>query len=149
MKLRPARLEEFPVLSALCLRSKGHWGYGESFLEACREVLTLQPREFATSRVMVAEDDSCILGVAQLIVPGETAELSKLFVEPRAIGRGVGSALYAWAVEKARDLGAKTLLIEADPDAAPFYRSQGAEETGSVASEALPGRRLPLFRHRL
>ena len=39
MDIRPARPEEAGAISALALRSKGHWGYDPAFLEACREDL--------------------------------------------------------------------------------------------------------------
>ena len=149
MKIRPAREDELDALSALCLRSKALWGYDKDFMERCRAVLTLQPEELRTSRVMVAERKGAVLGVVQLMLLADRAELYKLFVEPAAKGEGIGAALYAWAAETAKAEGAACLMIEADPDAVPFYRSRGAREEGSVASEVQPDRRLPLLRHRL
>ncbi len=34
--IRAARPGEADALSALCLRSKAHWGYDDDFLERCR-----------------------------------------------------------------------------------------------------------------
>jgi len=149
MRIRPAREEELPALSELCLRSKALWGYDAAFMEGCREVLTLHPVELESSKVMVAERQGRFLGLVQLSVQDDKAELLKLFVEPEANGQGIGTALYDWAAKTARAEGAGSLMIEADPDAVPFYRSRGAREEGSAPSEVLPGRRLPLLRHRL
>jgi hypothetical protein len=35
------------------------------------------------------------------------------------------------------------MIIEADPDAAPFYRLMGARHTGFAPSQSIPGRMLP------
>ena len=34
-------------------------------------------------------------------------------------------------------------MIEADPDAAPFYRRMGAQDVGLAPSGSIPGRMLP------
>ena len=41
--LRPARIEDLEALSALCLRSKAHWGYDAAFMAAWGQELTLTP----------------------------------------------------------------------------------------------------------
>jgi hypothetical protein len=40
-------------------------------------------------------------------------------------------------------MGADRMVIEADPDAAPFYRRIGAKDCGLVPSGSIPGRMLP------
>ena len=37
------------------------------------------------------------------------------------------------------------MTIEADPDAAPFYRRIGARDVGTAPSGSIPGRELPLL----
>ena len=64
----------------------------------------------------------------------------KLFVEPSALRSGTGKALLAWATDVAKKLGATRLTIEADPDAAPFYRRMGAYDVGQAPSGSVPGR---------
>lgn len=54
------------------------------------------------------------------------AALGLLFVEPSAIGRGVGRLLYRDALRRAVDLGVRRLVIDSDPHAAGFYRAMGA-----------------------
>jgi hypothetical protein len=49
----------------------------------------------------------------------------------------------AWAAGVARNMGATRLFIEADPDAAPFYRRMGAVDVGLAPSGSIPGRILP------
>ncbi len=143
MKLRPARRTELAELSALCLRSKAHWGYDAEFMAACRAELTLSAKDLDASLLQVAEQGGLAIGVAQLGLQGNKAELDKLFVEPGHIGSGIGRALFAWAAQAARDAGAGEMVIESDPAAAPFYRRMGARDAGTAPSGAIAGRELP------
>jgi GNAT superfamily N-acetyltransferase len=143
LDLRAARATELEALSVLCLRSKAVWGYDEKFMNACRAELTLTPRDVTTSRIQVAERGGVVIGVAQVRGAGEVAHLEKLFVEPHLLRGGVGRALFAWAIDTARDLGTRALVIEADPGAADFYRRMGAHDDGVAPSASSPGRMLP------
>lgn len=143
MEIRPARTGEAPALSALALRSKAHWGYDAAFIEACRDELTLRDDELAPRRTLVAELDGGVAGFGTLEGDPPYGELGMLFVEPAAIGRGVGGTLLAALVAAAREEGFARLAIDADPNAEAFYLAQGAVRAGEVASGAVPGRVLP------
>ncbi|MFG2663838.1 GNAT family N-acetyltransferase [Streptomyces sp. NPDC048387] len=147
-KARPARPGEAAALSALVMRSKAYWGYGADFLAACAPQLRIREEELTARRVTVAETARGeLLGVASLEdgpqgaggpqpdggpegagspEGGGVARLGLLFVEPAAIGRGVGRLLYLDAVRRAARLGVRRLLIDADSHAAGFYRAMGA-----------------------
>ena len=71
---------------------------------------------------------------------------SDILIVPHAMGQGLGRRLMTWATERARTLGATHMMIEADPFAEPFYAAMGAYTVGRAASEAIPGRTLPLMR---
>ena len=146
MQLRAPNPDEAERLTELCLRSKAVWGYDADFMQACRAELTIRPADLAQSAFRVAMIDGEIVGAAQIAVTGDDAELAKLFIAPGAIGTGVGKTLFAWAVNEARAGGAMQLWIEADPDAAAFYRRMGATDAGSVPSGSIPGRFLPRLR---
>ncbi|MGR4931663.1 GNAT family N-acetyltransferase [Bradyrhizobium sp. CAR08] len=119
------------------------WGYDQAFLEACRRELSLSRRDLEETQVAVAEENGEIVGVVQVKVSSGEAELLKLFIEPHALRSGTGRILFAWAAEVSRDEGATQMVIEADPDAAPFYSRLGARATGEVPSGSIPGRLLP------
>lgn len=140
--IRPAVFNECESLSALCLRSKGLWGYDAAFLNACRDDLTITPQDIA-GFFRVAELDGQVAGLVQLICEGGEWELGALFVDPPFIGRRAGAALMLWAIDTARDHGARRLVIDADPNAADFYRRFGAVDAGVAASTVLPGRFIP------
>jgi GNAT superfamily N-acetyltransferase len=142
--VRPARPEEAAEISALALRSKAHWGYDAEFLAACREDLTIDPAWCDGVRLIVAESgDGDLLGYARVAGSAPVGELAGLFVDPPAIGRGVGGLLLRHAVAIAADLGFRTLEIDSDPYAEPFYRHAGAVRVGESVSTVDPTRRLP------
>ena len=144
--LEPAQTKDLSKINAVIMRSKAHWGYDDTFMEACRDELSLSDIDLISTLVAVAWLGDAILGVAQLIketeVPG-TAELSKLFVAPEAMGKGVGMLLWDWAIDQAKQADAGRLVLDADPQAEPFYLKMGAVVIGRSPSGAIPGRTLP------
>jgi ribosomal protein S18 acetylase RimI-like enzyme len=144
--IRRAQPTEAAGLSELALRSKAHWGYDDAFLEACRDVLTLSPADVEAGAVFVAEFDGAPAGFYRLGGGPPEAELEDLWVDPETMGRGVGSALLAHAAASARKRGCTSVLVESDPHAEGFYRSQGAQRVGERTSSVDEGRQLPLLR---
>ncbi len=143
IRLRDARQNELPRLSALCLRSKAVWGYDDAFMIACRTELTLVPDELKSTHLQVAERGSIVVGLAQVKVADTDADLLKLFVEPALLRSGVGGLLFEWATARAQSLGAVRMIIEADPGAVAFYERMGARYAGFAPSQSIPGRVLP------
>jgi len=141
--IRPPSIEELASLSELCFRSKAVWGYNEEFLEACLSELSFDERDLQLTSIAVAEHGGKLVGVVQVKVIGDEADLLKLFVEPAALRRGLGRTLLAWATNVAREKGATRLIIHSDPGAAPFYRRMGAYDMGQAPSGSIPGRMLP------
>lgn len=95
---------------------------------------------------MVAEQDGRVLGFATLEGSPPEGTLGMLFVEPDAIGRGIGRRLFEHVTASARILGFKRLNIDADPHAEPFHLAMGATRIGFTPSGSIPGRILPLLR---
>jgi GNAT superfamily N-acetyltransferase len=140
---RPPTIDELPALGDLCMRSKAVWGYDDKFMEACRDELSFGPSDLHLTEIRVAEEDGNPIGVAQVKVADHQADLLKLFVDPARLRSGIGKLLLTWAVGVAKDMGASQLFIEADPDAAAFYRRMGAVDVGLAPSASIPGRMLP------
>jgi GNAT superfamily N-acetyltransferase len=143
LTIRAPTVDELSRLSDLCFRSKAVWGYDERFMEACRAELSFGPSELESTTIAVAEISGEPVGVAQIKMVDGEADLLKLFVEPQALRSGTGKALFVWATEVAKKLGATRMTIDADPEAAPFYRRMGACDVGQVPSGSVPGRMLP------
>ena len=147
--LSPPTSADLPALSALCLRSKGHWGYSSDFLDACRTELTLTKRDLAETEMLMAKHDDAYAGLVQVTRDQAPADLLKLFIDPPFIGTGLGRTFFDWAVAEARSQGCAAMMIDADPDAAPFYQAMGADLVGEIPSGSIPGRILPLLRFTL
>jgi len=156
INVRPARPGEESALHELAMRSKAHWGYSEDFMAQCVEALSVERSAVDAGWVLVAEDGEEFLGMMgwEPAIAGESAkgadwDISHLFVEPAAMGRGVGGALFREGMRRIRELGGIAVSILADPGARPFYERMGAELVGDAPSDAIPGRRLPLLIYRL
>ncbi len=145
MGFRVARAEDAAELTELALRSKAHWGYGEEFMAVWRADLTITAEDCASGRIGVTEEDGRVVGFYQIGGKAPEGALMDLFVEPKAMGQGVGRRLLERAKRQARELGFASLSIHSDPHAEGFYIKMGARRVGSVASEVVPGRELPLL----
>ena len=147
--IRRADPSESELLTELAMRSKACWGYSEEFMEACRAELSVSGTDIVSSRIhyFVAELENSIVGFYALERLSETEfELEALFVEPHQIGKGHGRRLIEHAKEQAREMGAQSMSIQGDPNAAHFYRAAGGVQIGHRESESIPGRYLPEFR---
>ncbi|MEW2313292.1 GNAT family N-acetyltransferase [Streptomyces sp. NPDC006864] len=145
ISIRPAAPEEASLLSDLALRSKAHWGYDAGFLASCRDELTLKEGELAHRRTTVAERDGSVVGFTTLEGEPPQAVLGMMFVDPDAIGQGIGRLLFTHVVETAQALGFTQLTIDADPNAEPFYEAMGGVLAGRVPSVSIPGRTLAQY----
>jgi GNAT superfamily N-acetyltransferase len=116
-------------------------------MDACREELTLHPEDVGPRRTVVAERDGAVVGLYTLDGEPPEADVGLFFVDPEAIGTGVGRALWEHMSRAARDLGFERLSIESDPYAEGFYLRMGAERVGESPSRSISERNLPLLRY--
>jgi GNAT superfamily N-acetyltransferase len=145
--LRPPQPHEAEALTVLCLRSKAAWGYDEAFMRACRKELTITAEMIASDKIILADRAGELVGLAQLwVAADEEAELAKLFVDPLHLRSGAGRRLFDWSVAAARSAGARSLVVDSDPNAAEFYRRMGMMDDGAAPSGSIPGRMLPRLR---
>ncbi len=93
--------------------------------------------------MLVAERDAVLVGM--VAVSDREAELGWLFVDPDAIGSGVGRALLGAALARAAERGLDTLELDSDPQAELFYLAHGAERIGAAVAGST-GRALPRLR---
>ncbi len=150
-RFRRARPEEAAAITELVLRSKRHWGYSDAFMAVMAPVMTITAAdlEHPADHTEVPEADGRLLGVLRLRRRTELAWLEDLWVEPTAMGQGLGRRLFERAAQIARDWGKGVLEFESDPHAEPFYLHLGAEHVGWSPNTQLPGRVVPLMRYAL
>lgn len=143
--VRPAWPDEGPVLSALAMAAKAHWGYDDDFMERCRDELTITHGRIGRERIRVAEMRGVVAGFASMKVGERTASVEDVFVHPRFIRAGIGHLLVNDFLQYARRHGIRLVHIEADPNATAFYEREGFNLCGEVPSGSIPGRMLPLM----
>lgn len=146
--IRPAWPDEGPILSALAMASKAHWGYDGDFMELCRAELTVTLPQLARNRFRVAQVGEILAGFSGLSVDGRHATVDDFFVAPSFIGEGVGQKLMRDLLEYSRRHGIRLVHVEADPNAVGFYEGEGFHICGEVPSMSIPGRKLPLMERR-
>jgi len=148
IRIRSARAKEAAALTALCVRAKAHWGYDADFMRRSAIALGVVPSMIEGGYVLVAEDEHAdLVGVAAIqktAIEGKF-DLARLFVEPSAMGTGVGRSLFEAVVKLVATEGGTCLEILSDPFAETFYRRLGAARIGEAPSDAIPGRLLPLL----
>ena len=118
--IRQAKPTEIDALTASCHRSTAHWGYDRDFMERSRDALTVRPEQVEAGDVLVAELDGVAVAVAALAPDADGFEIELFFVDPPAMGRGVGVHLFHAVLAHARARGIATLSILSDPNAQAF-----------------------------
>jgi GNAT superfamily N-acetyltransferase len=134
MHIRRAVVQDAEALSALALRAKAYWGYGEAQLDAWRPVLEISPESVLAHPTFVGELDGRSVGFYSLVPSASSWELDHLWVAPEQMRRGFGRALFLHAVRMARAGGATSIVVDADPNAEPFYVACGATRIGEIAA---------------
>ena len=145
ISLRRAHTTEAEALTELALRSKRAWGYDEHFMALVMPDMIVHPEHLRDEYGIVAEEHGTPLGYAIVRLDGDTAFLRDLFVEPDRFRRGIGSALFAAAVQHARANGARALRLGGDPNARGFYERLGMVQVDEEPSIAGAGRMLPIM----
>lgn len=149
MVIRDACLADLEQLSTLAKRAKAHWGYPQAWLASWDSELTIQPTflQHAIVRVAVTASDQPSAFFAASQTNG-VWELSHAWVDPAAIGQGLGRMLFQDMLVQLRAKAVATFEILSDPNAAPFYEKMGAQKMEDRPSNQM-GRSLPLYRYQL
>jgi GNAT superfamily N-acetyltransferase len=123
--VRAGTEQDFDRLREIAVDAKAHWGYDRARVEEWGSAGDFEPESLRAREVYVAEADGEPVGWAALIPRGELGWLEDLWVDPPWIGRGVGRLLFEHVAGRARELGARRLEWEAEPNATGFYERMG------------------------
>ena len=126
LAIRRLRTGDADRLRELMIAAKGHWGYEPEWVRQwVDEPGNFTLEQAAGAEVAVAELDGRIVGWAQWLPRGAVAWLEDLWIDPGAMGAGVGRALFDWSRKRAREVGCRRLEWEAEPNAVGFYERLG------------------------
>lgn len=131
MQIRPARAEELNAVGQLTVDA-----YVADGLVAPDDWYTQElgdaARRAKEAELLVAVDHvDGIVGTVTFCLPGSPwaeisahgeAEFRMLAVAPTARGRGIGTALTRWCVDRAREQGAVALALSSHPDMQAAHR---------------------------
>lgn len=131
------------MLNRISIQSKKHWGYPDEWIENWTDDLLLKEEDLGRQNTFILEADRGIIGFCSVREEREFYEIYHLWILPEFIGKGFGKQLLNETLhEVVREN--KKIVVEADPNAEPFYRSQGFVTFDKV--ESYPkGRFLPVM----
>jgi GNAT superfamily N-acetyltransferase len=130
--VRAAQPGEHQLLSDLAHRAKAHWGYDAAQLAVWHMDMTVSSESLQQRPTFVAEVEGAVVGFFQLSMNAARAELEHFWVLPSSHRRGIGRALLTHAAAVVAAAGHRTLHIDADPNAEPFYTACGAQRVGAL-----------------
>ena len=144
IKIRRANPSEAAVLSNIAIRAKRSNGYSDSFMDACRDELTVTAKDVSVGEYWIAET-KVIQGFVCLLVSPEqqNGEIHSFFVDPVWQRQGVGILLWKKVMERAKSMNICSIFLNSDPSAVPFYSELGFRVICDVPSGSIAGRMIP------
>ena len=146
ISIRRVKPEEADTLSQIAIAAKRHWNYPEHWMQLWIPQLTFGPAYFQEHESWAAELNGAVIAFYTIQERESNAWLENIWVLPKYIGQGVGKDLFTHVLSRSRELGYKTLKLEAEPNAVGFYEKMGMRKVSEHQYE-LDGhlRTLPLM----
>jgi predicted N-acetyltransferase YhbS len=147
-RIRPARVDDAAGLTEIAVRATKHDGYDDSAVSRFMPGLKINLALIAAGLVHVAEDEQGVLGGYVSFRPtgmGGLILLEGIFVDPAYSRRGVGTRLFATAVEHSRKMAGNVILIYSSPHSVDFYAHLGATRIGMTPFVFSPDVQLSMF----
>jgi GNAT superfamily N-acetyltransferase len=127
--------DQAETLTQIAFAAKRHWCYPERWIQIWSPLLTITPKFIEEHETYVAYIDKRPVGFCAISRENEKASVEHLWVLPEYMGKGIGADLFRRMLLRCKELGARALEIESDPNAQGFYERMGAIKVGEVISE--------------
>ena len=127
--------DQSKILTQIAFAAKRHWGYPEQWIQLWLPLLTVTPAFIEEHETYFAWTDGIPVGFCAISVEGERVSVEHLWVLPEHMGKGIGAELFSFMYSRCKELGARVLEIESDPNAQGFYECMGAKWVGQVVGE--------------
>ena len=120
MRIRPAEPDELTMVGELTLAAYVKDGHLDADDDYAAELRAADQRAAQADLVVAATSEGHLLGTVTFVLPGTPwaevsrpgeAEFRMLAVAPEHRGRGVGSALAHWCVDRAREQGCTAVAL--------------------------------------
>ena len=135
LEIQRATPDQFKTLTQIAFAAKRHWDYPERWIQLWSPVLTITPEFIEQYETYVAFLGDEPVGFCAISLENEKASIEHLWVLPEYMGKGVGTRLFKFIFARCRELRARVLEIESDPNAQGFYERMGATKVGEVVGE--------------
>lgn len=145
VEIRLACTSEAPVLSDIAISAKQSNGYSDSFMDACRDELSVIARDMSKGEFWVATEAEVIQGFVCFMDGSERGlgVVNSFFINPARQRRGIGKLLWQKIIERAKSRNIQSIILDSDPVAVPFYEGLGFRVIGEVPSGSIVGRTIP------
>jgi predicted N-acetyltransferase YhbS len=147
-RIRGARVDDAAELSQIAMRATKHDGYDDDAISRFMPGLKVNLALIAAGLVFVAEDEQGVPLGHVAVRPtgmGGLVLLEGIFVDPVCSRSGVGSRLFATAVEHSRKMAGSVILVYSSPHAVGFYARLGAIQIGTTSFVFSPDVQLSMF----
>jgi predicted N-acetyltransferase YhbS len=147
-RVRSARLDDADGLLQIAVRATKHDGYDDDAISRFMPGLKINLALIAAGLVFVAEDEQGVPRGYVALRPtgmGGLILLEGIFVDPACSRSGVGTRLFATAVELSRKMAGDVILIYSSPHSVDFYARLGAIRIGMTPFVFSPDVRLSMF----
>ncbi|GAA4790135.1 hypothetical protein GCM10023231_17550 [Olivibacter ginsenosidimutans] len=143
MKFEKSNIEDSLILSEIAFKGKSYWNYGIDQLNLWKDDLTISKNYIENNDVYKLIIKHKIVGFFSLIKSeNDAVKLDYLFMFPEYIGQGNGKYLLNKAIEIAKEMNAKKIILDADPNAEKFYEHFGFKKYNELES-SIKNRFLP------
>jgi len=147
-RVRAARVDDAAGLAEIAVRATQHDGYDDDAIARFMPGLKVNLALIAAGLVFVAEDEQGVpLGYVALRPTGMGGLilLEGIFVDPVCARSGVGTRLFATAVEHSRKMAGSVILVYSSPNSVGFYARLGAIRIGMTPFVFSPDVQLPML----
>ena len=147
-RVRAARVDDDAGLAQIAVRATKHDGYDDDAIARFMPGLKVNLALIAAGLVFVAEDEQGVpLGYVALRPTGMGGLilLEGIFVDPACARSGVGTRLFATAVEHSRKMAGNVILVYSSPYSVGFYVRLGAIRIGMTPFVFSPDVQLPML----
>lgn len=135
IQIRRAIPNQAEHLTQIAFAAKRHWGYPERWIETWSPLLTITPEFIERHETYVFWMDEQPAGFCAISKKDERMIVEHLWVLPENMGKGIGAEMFEYLLSRCRELGARVLEIESDPNAQGFYERMGARKVGERVGE--------------
>ena len=147
LEFQLAEPKDCRTLTEIAFAAKRFWGYPEEWISLWQKELTIAPEYVRQHYVFKALDASGAIGgfcALEWSHDRNELEVAHLWVKPMFMRKGIGRALFDFALKNVTSLPLRRITVVADPNAQEFYEKLGFSVVGQVSSTP-QGRSLPMM----